>query len=238
MMPVSTNCTATDAFEGEGGRRRDRWASTRSAWVSVGTRRLYVAASDPRSGIADAASEIRRCAAVRRRVRAGCSASYARKPGLQPHQQRDQPDDHEAAEQGREPQRREGREGAGVERADARAAGDDDDEDALQASADGVGHRRLHHRDAVDRADVVGAAGDGEDDRRDHDEHERSACVASTTPGRRRRAPPRQQDEPEGGDRRRRRPGSPARCRGRGGARDRPGPRRGSRGRRPRRRRR
>ena len=64
----------------------------------------------------------------------------------------------DAAGEGWEEQQPGRREHAGVEVADARAAGHDDDEDALQPPAHRVGRGGLQHRPPEDRAHVVGGA--------------------------------------------------------------------------------
>ena len=170
-MPASTNCTATERCDGTRRRRRRPW---RGELAVAGGFGRHPATLAPARGAGRIRSGCRvrnppKCggsATVWTGQGTGCSASYARNPGLSLHQQRDEPDDDESAEQRREPQRREGRERAGVERTETRSAGDDHDEHALQPAADGVGHRGLHHRVAEDRADVVGAAGDDERERR------------------------------------------------------------------------
>ena len=195
-IPVSTNCTATDAFDGPRGSSARplagagwRWRGCRSAPgdSSPGLRR-----ADPIRGCRVRNPPKRRDgSATARRQGPGARRRTARKRGLSRTSSATSPMITKPAEQGREPQRGEGRERAGVERAEARSAGDHDDEHALQSTADRVGHRGLHHRVAEDRADVVGAARDDEGQRGGDDQNEvRSARVdvGGSEPSERRRA--------------------------------------------------
>ncbi len=103
-------------------------------------------------------------------VRAGDPARRTAEAGGEAHERAHQREDQDATEQGRHPQRGDGRERPRVEGADAGSTGHHDDEDALEASAHGIRNRGLHHRRAIDGADVVGGAGDGQRDRSQDDE--------------------------------------------------------------------